>query len=157
MNTVLINQVLSHHCLALHNGLLWLWLSSSLVPLWCTSHRIWLNSILVWKGNLMVRCLIMVQAGYLKLINNDPLKLGQIITITPLLFLRPHRRFSILLQTLRYLSVPAMGALEYVKPTQKQELCVIFLGHSLNLVVHIFIQHSLIVIVAIIMCFQFWY
>jgi hypothetical protein len=56
VNTVLINKVLSHHCLALHDGVLWLWLSSSLVPLWCTSNHIWLKSILVWKGNLMVRC-----------------------------------------------------------------------------------------------------
>lgn len=156
MNTVLIVKVLSHHCLALHNGLLWLWLSSSLVPVWCTSHRIWLNSILVWKGNLMVRSLIMVQAGYLKLINNDPLKLGQIITITPLLFLRPHRRFSILLQTLRYLCT-CHGCIRVCKTYTKTRTLCFFLGHSLNLMVHIFIQHSLIVIVAIIMCFQFRY
>lgn len=152
MNTVLINKVLSHHCLAFHNGLLWLWLSSSLVPLWCKSHHIWLNSILVWKGNLMVRCLIMVQAGYLKLINNDPL----IWPVTLLLFLRPHRRFSILLQTLRYLRT-CHGCIRVRKTYTKTRTLWFFLGHSLNLVVHIFIQHSLIVIVAIIMWFQFWY
>jgi hypothetical protein len=108
--------------------------------------------ILVWKGNLMVRSLIMVQAGYLKLINNDPL----IWPITPLLFLRPHRRFSILLQTLRYLCT-CHGCIRVHKTYTKTRTLCFFLGHSLNLMVHIFIQHSLIVIVAIIMCFQFRY
>lgn len=157
MSTVLNNKVLSHHCLALHNGLLWLWLSSSLVPLWCKSHHIWLNSILVWKGNLMVRCLIMVQAGYLKLINNDPLIWLHLSGSLHRFYFWDHTEGFLSFYRLWGTSVPAMGALEYVKPTQKQELCVIFWGHSLNLVVHIFIPHSLIVIVAIIMCFQFRY
>jgi hypothetical protein len=69
---------------------------------------------------------IMVQAGYLKLINNDPLKLGQIITITPLLFL-DHRE-GFLSSRLWGTSVPAMGALEYIKPTKKASTLCFFFG-----------------------------